>query len=295
MARLAVCLSVVAVLVVAVQVQAESLDPANIIGVTASSNNGTVRNLLNTDPAQGWLTVGNTRTNRDWVGNLPDDGEGWVLGLDNWWRKDTGTYPIQCFQGGYLYNGEFNDPDLSVWRLDGDYAPTLTFKFDDQYAIGGMTIVNYGVGTAGDIAKRGVYKMDIYVQYEENGEFTLFQEDCKLRESFYTNDLGSKSWSVEEEEILFDRVVEIWGARLVIKENQNHACYPDGGNSGIFGDWIPAAGNWDTYVETYNNQNNTYVGLNSVTFNIASVPEPATMSLLALGGLALLRRGRRQY
>ena len=45
-------------------------------------------------------------------------------------------------------------------------------------------------------------------------------------------------------------------------------------------------------MDTNWEEQNSYVGLSEVQFNTASVPEPSSMSLMALGGLALLRRRR---
>ena len=256
MNKLALALSVVAVLCIATQAQADVLDPSSIT-VTASSADGasTPSKLLNGSASDYWRTSGNALTNRTW-------GAGdWVY-HENWWG--------------------------------GDSNPTLTFVFDDAYMIDSVSIVNHGVHNPGsDEAKRGVSVMDILVSYD-GVNFVMFAEDYKLNDSFYTNDLGSRSWSVQPDEIDFGGV-EIMGVQFVIKQNQQFACY--GGFQGVFG--IPYV--WEEgapynavegykYGEEYY-ANNTYVGLSSVAFNVG-IPEPATMSLLALGGLALLRRKR---
>ncbi len=58
------------------------------------------------------------------------------------------------------------------------------------------------------------------------------------------------------------------------------------GGSYLTGDWLLSAGYWGSWaipsVET-----------SDLAFRVSEVPEPGTLSLLVLGGLALMRRRRK--
>jgi len=294
MARLAVCLSAVALLVVAVQVQAESLDAA-FIKVTASSaySNNVASNVLNPNTANNsWLAAGYFSSydfyfvngehgyiGPHWVATDPDalikhPELGLVAQPDGSYRNDEKGLTLAKLGDVVRYDTP---------QMRGDNNPTLTFWFYDEsnqkaaYDIGSITVTNH-IGAGNDEPKRGVYTMDILVSYD-GVNFVSFCDDYQFQPSWKLNENYVTEWSVQPEDIFIGK--EIMGVQFVITQNQYNANAGSSVKQGLFG--------FDgTEYGEQNTPSTTLVGLSYVQFNI--VPEPATMALLALGGLAMLRR-----
>jgi len=261
MKKVAVSLAVLAIVFVALPSVADQIHTSSIM-VQASSQDLPKDNVLNgvLTLNGSWRTSGYTQTNRNWVGVIENCPDGWT------------------FDGGWAY--------APIWWAQGDNHPSITFIFDDLYRLDSMKVWNYSFGqTSGDEGKRGVYKMNIEVSYD-GVNFVPFKSNYTLSDLFYTNAEDGRSWKYDVVDVIDFGGLDVMGVRFIILENQQYACY--GGKQGFFG--VPYEVDSE-YSEDYY-PNNTFAGLCNVEFYYTPVPEPATMSLLALGGLALLRRKR---
>jgi len=187
------------------------------------------------------------------------DGNGWGQGWASAACPDWGS-------GNYAHN-----PDT---------APMLTFFFDDVYMIETVAVENY-VDADGGNYWHGAGMVNVYVS-DDNGASWMFvsmpaiphnnRYDNLLQQNVpeyqaadpFTFDVGMQANAVKFE------FVNCGSVRFLNP--------PYGWDEDTDGAW-----------EYVGNGGDTYVGLNNVMFYTA-VPEPMTMGLLALGGLALLRR-----
>jgi len=286
MKKVAVSLAVLAVVFVAVSSQAQNvLVASDFKEIKASSTAGgnVVGNLLVNDSSY-WKSVGFVHTNRgEWVGPdyVPTPEEtaaGWVNG------------------GGWMYQGGYYDySNPSFWRPSGDGTPSLTFLFNEKQILDSVEITNLTTG-----AQYGVAKLDVYVMYAADGEFVKFGDTVSFKKNQGADDPNIWTVDLNSPDIINFGGVAIYGVEFRITQNQ---CYLtgyeggyggyQGGNLGIFWvDYGDDALGFCRNSSAYDVYASSTVGLNYIQFNVSDVPEPATMSLLALGGLALLRRKR---
>jgi len=181
--------------------------------------------------------------------------------------------------GGHWDNVADGDP-LTYWRSAGtnDQAATVVFNLGEVYSLDHMDIWN-GWFPATGRTNDGIKTMTVWFSTDPSGALESYDNPL-----FVTLQGWNGAWfdqkPIEEtiQRVLamgVQDVVELGGVqaqyvKFVIESTINGTMYAP--------EYIPS---WDGAV-----------ALNEVTF-FAAVPEPATMSLLALGGLALLRRGRR--
>jgi len=146
-----------------------------------------------------------------------------------------------------------------------DDTPWISFTFDQVYAIDHLVIWNYYSDENG----RGIRFAEILVS----------TADIPTDDSFIS--LGVKEFGLRgvlyrpDEEM--SHLVDLGGAeaktiKFLILENWFGTVFRQGLS---YENWFP---------------NRSCAALSEVEFHLVQVPEPATMSLLALGGLALLRR-----
>jgi len=161
-----------------------------------------------------------------------------------------------------------DDNPATQWQSHGcsdnegkDYTPSVTFFFDDIYNVGGVSIRNL----FGGAAERGARDVDILVSLD-GVKFDYYTSIVVLKDTAADKD----SCMVQDFEFLGG--VDAMAVMFEFKSNHwNWAFYP-GHHEGT---WANAS----------------IVGLVDVQFT-QTVPEPAAMSLLVLGGLAMLRRKR---
>ena len=165
--------------------------------------------------------------------------------------------------------GHFNHPD--TW----DKEPWVAFYFDGAYRVNDMMIWNYW--RSGE-TQRGVCDVIVLVSSDTGDDWAsytftalpgVYRFDPATTDppAMQTIGLGGVETTAVKFQIL-SNWAGIWGNAW-----------------GFFGpNATPEPTPWG---------HNSVVGLSKVAFDGTAIPEPATMTLLALGGLALLRRGRR--
>ena len=158
-----------------------------------------------------------------------------------------------------------------------DSHPAITFYFDGLYLLDHVVVTNY----YGEDGGRGARNINILVS--TNGiDFTSIFDQANP----YTTLARSmnQDWSpgqngkwVQAPPTIFDFDEGVWAVAVRFEILSNYF--------GVqFGD--------DCHTETTNGRSATITGLTNAAFYGTKIPEPATMTLLALGGLALLRRRR---
>jgi len=143
-----------------------------------------------------------------------------------------------------------------------DNPPWVKFYFGDTPCIlGGMTVVNF-IGTGDDYTSRGVGLVEIFAS-ADGVNFNIPIMEHTFLQTNYSD--PQSQW------VPISYAEPVMGIMFVIRNvcNSDTIMFP--GNIG------------DSFEHEVQN-----VGLHRITFT--AVPEPATMSLLALSGLALLRR-----
>jgi len=161
----------------------------------------------------------------------------------------------------------------SDWRTNFyDTAPVITFYFDQVYTLECMEVWNYWnaeYGRCGD----GIKDVKIYISTDG----ITFDETplgiTQFARSGPSNNIHSWAYDQVSSE-WFDLGVDAMAVKFVSESNY----------------WGSVTGPGKTRDDLIADG---MTGLNEVTFFGRPVPEPATMSLLAMGGLALLRRKRR--
>jgi len=168
---------------------------------------------------------------------------------------------------GYVDGGDWID------RHD-DNAPYIAFYFDGLYAIDRIDITNCQAEDGG----RGIRSLNILISLTGNDDDWVSLSDdphtlVKGINEMWTEQKGTwwEAWGPQT--IEFEIPVEARAVKFDILSTQYNYIF---GVSPIEG-WVNAS----------------LAALTDVTFSGTPVPEPVTMSLLALGGLALLRRHSR--
>jgi len=167
-----------------------------------------------------------------------------------------------------------------------DSAPWIAFYFDDLYELDRMTVWNFSEADGG----RGMKIVNVYVSATGNdndwklvlfsvsdgeGGEPAFKDYVQFGNGVYPEyyEDGTWAWALSDPDtIQFDAGVVAKAVKFQILSNQDN---------NVFG---------PTFIEP--SSNGTIAGMAEVLFYGTKVPEPATMSLLALGGAALLRRKR---
>ena len=163
------------------------------------------------------------------------------------------------------------------WQSEGvfddttrDPSPAITFTFDQLVPVLSMDVWN--LGSSGG---RGIYQADVLASTDGTN---------------FTTDLGVKTFNIgapdifssgtPTDQLILLGVSQAKAIRFNILQNWfGHSGY-------VNGDFDPYTGtNEGIFVNT------SIVGVNEVVFN---TPEPASLGLLGIGGLMLLKRRRRQ-
>jgi formylglycine-generating enzyme required for sulfatase activity len=222
--------------------------------------------------------------------NLPTDNVSWYEAAQfvNWLNTSTGH------QAAYKFNGEQGEYTLDVWGIDKADGTNLYRHKDAFYYLAtenewvkagywnGTTLQNYATKTVVEHVAPG----------QGNGTSGTGWNYI-WRDKYATNPQGP--WNVgsgsEELNGTYDMMGNIWEWMESPYSDTNYGTGSDRGLRG--GVWAGPAdclqsGLRDAYSPPY-------AELYLFGFRVASeVPEPATLSLLALGGLALIRRCRKQ-
>ena len=184
--------------------------------------------------------------------------------------------------GGSTANGVVWDTwgvirdDNGVVHPNSDKAPWIAFYFGGEYILDEMMIWNYLRGWE---SGRGVRDTIVLVSTDTgedwlNYTFTpLLGQDPDNAPGVYRFD-SSSELSPEVVQTIGLGGVPATAVKFQILSNWSGT---------VFGPDMPSELYWSS---------NTIAGLRKVVFNGTPVPEPTTMTLLAMGGLALLRRRR---
>jgi len=197
------------------------------------------------------------------------------LPFDNWVHDDPGMVGWTSAANADWGSGNQNH--------NPDKAPFLIFFFDDVYWVDTVSIVNHRLG--GNAAHSASW-VNVYVLDDGAWVFsstTLFPPNNRwdpTGELEYQTanpfefDIGMEASAVKFEFVTCGGI-QFLNSPYGYNEEVGFGTGPnrDGGP-------------W----EFKDNPGDCYVGLNNVTFFGTPVPEPVTMSLLVLGGLAMLRR-----
>ena len=165
---------------------------------------------------------------------------------------------------GYYADTHSVVPDGHMWlSASNDGAPGLLFDLGDRYSLDVVKIWNYNEMLAGstrrDLLNRGVSELEILVSMDGVDFDSLGVVGLDLAPGLddvdFSNQFDLNAWDVQY-------------VRFDILGNYSGAQFPGAGS---------------------------YTGLSEVQFRGVLIPEPATLTLLAVGGLvALVRRRRRR-
>jgi len=177
--------------------------------------------------------------------------------------------------------GDMNHPSSAQWmsaglrwvdRDDhdkgavGDNSPSIAFYFDDLYILDHMVVRNFTESDGG----RGIKLVNILVSATGNGDdwVAVFADPLEFQKGVYQDHNNGGAWTEYDPQIIGLGGVGAKAVKFEILSNQYN----------------------NNFQNPENDVNGTITGVAGVQFFGTAVPEPATMSLLALGGLALLRR-----
>jgi len=170
-----------------------------------------------------------------------------------------GATPVENLLNPNL-NNNWNHGGNAANEGPKDDTPWVLFTFDEAYDIAGVSIWNYGNQNTG----RGARHVSIFTS-TDNVNFTLV-------DTIEVERAAPEWWTVtpDEQQFFFDEAVTAKYVKFVFLDN-----------------WYGTEFYQGTSFE------NGWMGQSAVAMtrvDFQQIPEPATMSLLALGGLALLRR-----
>jgi len=188
------------------------------------------------------------------------------------WNAVDGNTEVGSAGSGWMNSG--NADEYGIY----DDTPWISFTFDKVYNVDSLTYWNYILDNENG---RGLRSVNIWVSTDDvladgnfsfdpgDGRFTLLgNSEFSLSGTFYNSaddphQLIIDATGVGTRTIVF-QVMENWFGRVFWEGASYEGPIP----------------------------HTSRVGLSEIQFHYVDVPEPATMGLLTLGGLALLRRKR---
>jgi len=148
----------------------------------------------------------------------------------------------------------------------GDNSPWIAFYFDDLYVLDHMNVRNFTESDGG----RGIKLVNIWVSVTGNDDdwTPAFAEPVVFTSGVYQDWSNDGKWTPYDPQTVNFNGVEAMAVKFEILSN-------------IYS---------NNFKTPEDDVNATIAGVGGVQFFGTPVPEPATMTLLALGGLAMLRR-----